>query len=168
MEQSASLIRGKLRGCALRIHPKTTKWHRRRVYSSTSPSRKPCSTTPTIVCQGHHPRPYPPWSLCMQRSELDLSFTPTSTFIISYDPLNVFIRLRAYLLDNRYRIRLHRYLYRDLCCTLCHFVPLYYFGCVKSDVLYRRRQGISGISYHLGDHHERSVRVRERRRDILG
>jgi len=59
----------------------------------------------------------------MQRSELDLSFTPTSTFIISYDPLNVFIRLRAYLLDNRYRIRLHigicvvRYATSFLCIT---------------------------------------------------
>ena len=87
-EQSTSPRRGKLRGGTSRVHPnlKTTSCHQGGAYSSTSPSRKPCSTT--VVCQGRHPRHCPPWGLLsMRRSELDPSFTPTFAFIISYDHL---------------------------------------------------------------------------------
>jgi hypothetical protein len=65
---------------SLSIYPKMANRHQRGVCSSTSPSRKPCSTTTAMGYQGRHPKPYQPWSLSM-RSELEISSTSTSAFI---------------------------------------------------------------------------------------
>jgi hypothetical protein len=79
MEQWTTLRLRTPKRYSLRTRPKMPNRHQRGVCSSTSPSRKPCSTTTAMRYQDRHPRPCQPWSLST-RSELEISYTSTSAF----------------------------------------------------------------------------------------